>query len=161
MARVLLRKVRLSDCQFFAKWWKDRILMHTLGIKVRAGEKTVNKRFSKIAKYEKDKKKYVILGDSHVIGYIRLRKQEDGWYELGIFIGDRRFWGKGYGTKAINLILRQANQQKIKHIYLETRPDNKRAIKAFEKNGFREVALKEDPTNKYIKKMLRMELIKK
>jgi len=33
--------------------------MHTLGIKVRAGEKTVNKRFSKIAKYEKDKKKYV------------------------------------------------------------------------------------------------------
>ena len=46
-----------------------------------------------------------------------------------------------------------------KAIYLEVRPTNKRAIKAYEQCGFRKVKLIKHPKNKYLPKTLRMEFM--
>lgn len=60
-----------------------------------------------------------------------------GEAELGIMIGNRDYWDKGYGadtvTTLVNYIFRQAN---LKRIYLKTLESNSRAQKCFKKCGF-------------------------
>lgn len=60
-----------------------------------------------------------------------------GEAELGIMIGDRDYWDKGYGTGAVatlvDYIFRQTN---LNRIYLKTLESNTRAQKCFQKCGF-------------------------
>ena len=60
-----------------------------------------------------------------------------GEAELGIMVGDRDYWDKGYGTDAVttlvSYIFRQIN---LNRIYLKTLDDNYRAQKCFKKCGF-------------------------
>ena len=60
-----------------------------------------------------------------------------GEAELGIMIGDRRFWGQAYGTEAVGLLLHHIfNDTSLKRVYLHTLDWNPRAQKSFEKAGF-------------------------
>ena len=65
---------------------------------------------------------------------------------IGIFIGDKEYLGKGYGTDAMNLLIsfifEQMNLNKIK---LQVLSYNERAIKCYEKCGFtKEGVLREE-----------------
>ena len=61
----------------------------------------------------------------------------EGETELGIMIGNRDYWDKGYGADTVitlvNYIFRQTN---LKRIYLKTLESNCRAQKCFKKCGF-------------------------
>jgi len=58
--------------------------------------------------------------------------------ELGIFIGDKEYWGKGFGPDAINLLLDYGfNILNLHNIMLEVFSFNERAIKAYKKVGFK------------------------
>ena len=63
--------------------------------------------------------------------------ERKGEAELGIMIGNRDYWDKGYGadtvTTLVNYIFRQTN---LKRIYLKTLESNNRAQKCFQKCGF-------------------------
>ncbi len=57
--------------------------------------------------------------------------------EVGIFIGDKRFWGKGYGTEALRLMLRYGfNDLNLHRIYLYVFAENQRGIHSYNKVGF-------------------------
>jgi RimJ/RimL family protein N-acetyltransferase len=57
--------------------------------------------------------------------------------ELGIMIGDRNYWSKGYGTDIINTLLRGIFQEThFERIYLKTLESNLRAQQCFRKCGF-------------------------
>ena len=57
--------------------------------------------------------------------------------EIGIIIGEREYWNKGYGTEAVELLIRHIFQEiKLDKIYLHTLEWNARAHRAFEKCGF-------------------------
>ncbi len=57
--------------------------------------------------------------------------------ELGIMIGDRNYWDKGYGTDAIKTLLNHIfSQTNLNRIYLKTLDWNLRAQKCFKKCGF-------------------------
>lgn len=57
--------------------------------------------------------------------------------ELGIMIGDREYWSKGYGTDAVRTLLGYLfGKLKFKRIYLKTLHDNYRAQNCFTKCGF-------------------------
>jgi RimJ/RimL family protein N-acetyltransferase len=57
--------------------------------------------------------------------------------EVGIMIGDRAYWGRGYGTDAVSTLLRHIfTETPIEHVYLHTLVGNTRAQKAFTKAGF-------------------------
>ena len=61
-----------------------------------------------------------------------------GEAELGIVIGDRKYWHNGYGTDAVNALVNHIFlQTSLKRIYLKTLDWNRRAQKCFEKCGFR------------------------
>jgi RimJ/RimL family protein N-acetyltransferase len=60
-----------------------------------------------------------------------------GEAELGIMVGDRRYWGKSYGTDAVRTLLRYMfTTTKLKRVYLHTLDWNIRAQKSFQKAGF-------------------------
>ena len=61
---------------------------------------------------------------------------------FGIFIGDKSFWSKGYGTDATRTLLRFAFEELgLNLIELEVYEFNPRAIRAYEKAGFQRVGV--------------------
>lgn len=59
--------------------------------------------------------------------------------ELGIIIGDKAYWGKGYGRDAVNLLLQYAFHYRNFHkVHLRTHGRNERAIRAYQACGFLE-----------------------
>jgi RimJ/RimL family protein N-acetyltransferase len=58
--------------------------------------------------------------------------------ELGIVIGERSHWGRGYGREAVRLLVRFGFEDVgLERITLYTYPENVRARRAFEAAGFR------------------------
>lgn len=58
--------------------------------------------------------------------------------ELYIYIGDKNYWGEGLGTEATKLLISFAfNELNLHRIYLMVFSYNTRAIKSYEKVGFK------------------------
>lgn len=57
--------------------------------------------------------------------------------EMGIGIGDRAYWGYGYGRDAIRVLLDYAFRLRNLHkVWLTVNSDNERAIRSYERCGF-------------------------
>jgi len=64
--------------------------------------------------------------------------------EIGIMIGDRDYWSKGYGTDIMcTLIEFIFRKMKFRRVYLKTLHDNMRAQRCFEKCGLTPCGYKE------------------
>jgi RimJ/RimL family protein N-acetyltransferase len=78
------------------------------------------------------------LAEARLIGFVTLWVRwphRDAW--LGIGIGDRADWGKGYGTDALRLALRYAfDELDLHRVSLTVLGANPRAQRAYEKAGF-------------------------
>jgi RimJ/RimL family protein N-acetyltransferase len=79
------------------------------------------------------------LEDDRTIGLIGLDgirwTHGDAW--IGIGLGDREYWGKGYGTDAMRILLRYAFEELNLHrLSLSVFEYNPRAIRSYEKVGF-------------------------
>ena len=60
-----------------------------------------------------------------------------GEAELGIMIGNRDYWDKGYGSDAVNVLVKHIfTQTNLNRLHLKTLDWNKRAQKCFQKCGF-------------------------
>jgi len=79
------------------------------------------------------------LSDDKLIGFIGLwadLTHGDAW--VGIGIGEREYWGKGYGTDAMRLVLQYAfTEINLQRVSLALHSYNERALKSYEKVGFR------------------------
>jgi RimJ/RimL family protein N-acetyltransferase len=80
------------------------------------------------------------LEDNRLLGDIGLFVTND-WAPrdafVGLGIGEREYWGKGYGTDAMNLILRYAfTELNLHRVTLTVFEYNPRAIRSYEKVGF-------------------------
>jgi RimJ/RimL family protein N-acetyltransferase len=70
--------------------------------------------------------------------------------ELFITIGEKGFWGKGYGADAVRLLERLAFERlNLNRLWLTTLATNERAIRCYEKCGFRRDGL--NPEASYVK----------
>lgn len=60
-----------------------------------------------------------------------------GEVEIGIMIGNRKYWDKGYGTDAVTTLINHIFlKTSLGRIYLKTLDSNKRAQQCFNKCGF-------------------------
>lgn len=78
--------------------------------------------------------------DKLLIGTISLNKVDwkNRHAELGIAIWNPNYWNKGIGTDAINVLLKYAFDELGLHkVYLRVFEFNKRAIRCYEKIGFK------------------------
>lgn len=78
------------------------------------------------------------LKDNVLIGDIGLEvfwNHQDSF--VGIGLGERSFWGQGYGTDAMRVLLRFAfGELNLKRVSLDVFEYNPRAIRSYEKAGF-------------------------
>ena len=79
------------------------------------------------------------LEDDRLLGDIDLSVVDWGSRDafVGIGIGEREFWGRGYGTDAMELILRYAFAElNLRRVSLTVFEFNQRAVRSYEKAGF-------------------------
>lgn len=79
------------------------------------------------------------LKENRTIGLIGLDgirlNHDDAWIAIGL--GERDYWGKGYGTDAMHIILRYAfHELNLHRLSLSVFEYNQRAIRSYEKVGF-------------------------
>lgn len=83
---------------------------------------------------------FIIVCDNKDVGSVYLRDIDYDMKEAeyGIFIGEEKALGCGIGTKSAKLIIEYAfNTLKLERLILRVHADNERAIKSYEKAGFK------------------------
>jgi diamine N-acetyltransferase len=71
------------------------------------------------------------------VGLLKIRNA-DRAAEIGIFIGEIKFWGQGYGEEVMRLMLNYGFKElNLNRIYLRVYETNLRGIHSYEKAGFK------------------------
>ena len=84
----------------------------------------------------------IVLHDGRHIGNVGLHsiRWEEGVAEVGIVLGEKDCWGRGYGPEALRLLVHYAFQELgLRKLVLHVHRDNRRALRAYRKVGFQEV----------------------
>ena len=87
----------------------------------------------------RDKVEFAIKADGECIGSCGLFNVDESsrQAELGIVIGDKEYWGSGYGREVVSLLLNYAFRlRNLRRVWLEVHLENKRAIRAYRSCGF-------------------------
>lgn len=141
--RVRLRAVKKDDLPRFVEWFSDPNVRRYLDMYL-PFSLTQEERWFERLQERMEKRDIVMLTieteDGAQIGNISLFdiNWKDRHAELGITIGDKDYWGQGYGTDAIRTILGLAFESMNLHrIFLRVHEDNARAINCYETVGFR------------------------
>ncbi|MDD5501950.1 MAG: GNAT family N-acetyltransferase [Candidatus Thermoplasmatota archaeon] len=81
---------------------------------------------------------WAIVVDGVHIGNIKLfYNMAENRGDIGLIIGEKDFWGKGYGTEAVKLVTDYAfNTLKLPKVIAGSRPGNIGTQRIFEKNGY-------------------------
>jgi RimJ/RimL family protein N-acetyltransferase len=73
--------------------------------------------------------------------------QRSGTAELGIGIGDRDYWGRGYGREAVSLLVDYGfRMHNLRKIWLTAHGSNERAIRSYLAAGFVEEGRQREQT---------------
>jgi diamine N-acetyltransferase len=63
--------------------------------------------------------------------------QHDRSAEVGIVIGEKKYWSQGYGSEVMRLMLKHGFEElNLNRIYLHVYETNQRGIRSYEKAGF-------------------------
>lgn len=138
-SRVTLRPIVLDDAPRYVRWLSDtEVNQFTTMTSI-----TLSEEKKWIRSLAKNKDQVVLAIDTsegiHIgsIGFHEIRRKNKN-ATLGILIGDKNYWNKGYGMEAMKLILDYGFQKLDLHrIELYVFSFNKRAIHVYEKLGFR------------------------
>jgi RimJ/RimL family protein N-acetyltransferase len=87
----------------------------------------------------RDGSKFAIEAEGKCIGQCALFNfnETSQTCELGITIGDKAYWGHGYGRDALQCLLDYAFRlRNIRRVYLSVNGNNQRAIRAYKACGF-------------------------
>ena len=90
-------------------------------------------------KFDENIAPFAIEAEGKYIGYCSLMdlRNPHGNLELGIMIGDREYWGRGYGRDAVRLLLDYGFRHLgARRIALTTHAKNERAIRCYLACGF-------------------------
>ena len=141
--RIRLRHIEREDLPHFVAWLNDPEVRYGLAMYLPLSQVEEEHWFENVQKRERDEQPLVIEV-----------KSQDGWTmignsgffnidwrnrdaELGIVIGDKTYWNKGYGTEVMRLLLHHGfTTLNLHRIFLRVFAENPRAIRAYEKAGF-------------------------
>lgn len=139
--KVYLSPMNLEDIEKYVKWMNDFSTTDGLGSssKVTTFE---SERAWLINNMDKKEQQFAIvlketdklIGNCGFVDINHLHQKG----EVGLFIGEEENRSKGYGTEALSLLVEYGfNYLNLKNIMLKVFSFNKRAIKSYEKIGFK------------------------
>lgn len=137
--KVTLRPGEESDIYYLFKWYNDIELNKLAGWS--NSRVTADKlRYNISRSFGYDPLNLMIDNeDGKPIGTIQLYdfNEQDRSCKLGIRIGDRDYWSKGYGEDAVNTLLEYAFMNiDIYRVTLKVYEYNERAVRCYQKCGF-------------------------
>ncbi len=140
---VYLGVVVRADLPLFGKWFADLDVLRLLWTNAifPQTEEDETEWFERMRKSDDVTFAIRTLDDDTLLGTATLKSPD--WRnrasELGIFIGSPENWGKGYGTDAARVTLRYGFYElNLNRIELSVSSFNARAIKSYQKIGFRD-----------------------
>jgi len=139
--RIYLSPRNSEDVEIFTKWMNDFQVSDYTGRS--AYITTLNGEKNYLEANSESECNFVIvtLEDDKMIGTVSLENFNyiNRTATLGIFIGDEDYRNNGYGTEAIKLILEFGFKYKnLQNIKLDLMEFNERALKCYQKCGFKE-----------------------
>ena len=148
--KISFRPYESNDAELIFKWFNDPVVTHYMFTGQRP--KTVEQIRLLIEKsVNEDENVIFVVSDKKTnrpIGLVGLYEIDSATRkaEMRIIIGNRKYWGKGYGTEITELINYYGfDRLNLNRIYLGVTHENKGAIRVYEKAGYkREGVLKED-----------------
>lgn len=141
---IRLTAIEKKDAADFARWYSD---MEFLGLMtpMQAYPFSLEEEESFIENQRKDDHSvnFAIrtLDENKIIGNCGLKgiNRASANAELGVGIGEKAYWGKGYGTDAVRVLLKYAFwEMNLHRIVLNVFSFNERAIKSYRKLGFQQ-----------------------
>lgn len=137
--KVRLRAVERVDLPIFVKWINDPEVTQFLELNPPMSLEDEEKWFVSLQKSE-DKVFSIDTMEGKLIGNVGLIKLnwKDRSVLMGIMIGEKELWNLGYGTDAIETLLRYLFQElAMNRVYLIADERNARALHCYEKLGFK------------------------
>lgn len=143
--RVILRRIEEEDWIYRYKWLSDSKVNQTLssglGIPItslKAKEQIngyLNEVLTRVDFMVLDKENDEPIGFVYLFGIEHWARRS----EVGIFIGNSQYRGKGYGEEIIRIVLKFAFERLNLHkVWLTVDDDNEAGKKCYKKVGFRE-----------------------
>ena len=135
-----LRDLKLKDAPLMLEWMHDKSVVEDL--RTNFLSKTMEDCQNFIQHSWEDKKNWnvaIVDEDDIYMGTVSLKNIKEDSAEFGITVRSCAM-GKGYSIWAMNEVLRIGFEEyKVQKIYWCVSPDNKRACRFYDKNGFRKV----------------------
>ena len=140
---VRLRGAERSDLEKFVIWINDPEVTAGLTLFLPMSSVDEDKWFDNAMQRPQEEKPLVIdmkdgdgwrlIGNSGFFNFDWVARSA----EVGIMIGDKSVWNKGYGSEVMTLLLRHGFRTlNLKRVYLHVYAENERAIRTYEKAGF-------------------------
>jgi len=137
-----LSPMDINDAEKYTEWLNDLEVSTNLGHVYESilnveGEREILKDLSKNHNYSIiDIETDALIGSCGFLEIDNLNQAA----EIGIFIGDKKFWDKGYGTEAMALLMDYGFKAlNLHNVMLRVFSFNERAIKCYEKIGFKTI----------------------
>jgi RimJ/RimL family protein N-acetyltransferase len=141
--RVRLRAVEREDVKKFYVWVNDPEVTRHLSLYLPMSTVDEENWFDSMTKRDQSEKALAIevrdgngwkmVGNCGVFGIDTVNRLG----ELGIMLGEKDEWNKGYGTETMTLLLRHCfDTLNLNRVFLHVYAENLRAKRAYEKAGF-------------------------
>ena len=142
--RIRLRAIEKEDLPRFVLWFNDPQVRKHLQMYLPLSMALEERWFEDTLKRDQEEHPLVIevregeewrpVGN---LGFINIDKR-DRSAEIGIAIGEKDLWDKGYGREALQLLLTHGfDNLNFNRIFLRVYEVNKRGIRCYEKAGFK------------------------
>ena len=133
-----LRRLKKEDAPLMLEWMHDDFVVHDL--KTNFLSKKIEDCLSFIESAQDDKENlHLAIADENdeYMGTVSLKHIADGSAEFGITIR-KCAMGKGFSAFAMKEILDLGFEEyQLRHVYWCVDPDNKRAVRFYDKHGFK------------------------
>jgi RimJ/RimL family protein N-acetyltransferase len=141
--KINLRAIEEDDAVLFHRWFNDPEVTRFLGANAFPALSLAQEHaWIQSLRDSKSRKNYtIVLKDGTPIGNCDLRKFD--WTarscEVGIAIGEKAYWGQGYGGEALQLLLQIAfDSLNLHKVWLTCAAYNERGLRTYLRLGFAE-----------------------
>jgi diamine N-acetyltransferase len=137
---ITLRAIERDDLPRYVGWLNNPEVTHHLTLYLPINSDNEAEWYENQRKDPTTQNFALVVNEGHIhigsVGLMAINHKEQN-AELGIVIGDKNHWGKGYGQEAIELLLPFAFEEMNLHrVYLRVDVTNTQGIRCYEKCGF-------------------------
>jgi len=145
--KVYLSPISPDDLDLYMQWANDDEVTQYFGIDSQIMSITQEKEFIEKAMKSGNNFSIVDLETNKLIGNSNFHAEDlkNRRVQLGIMIGDKNYWSRGYGSDALQLMLNFGfNVRNYNNIALYVSANNPRGLACYEKVGFKKQGVKRE-----------------